>query len=455
MYYYDRQFWERTHSRRFKVLEEEYRALSALELERAGLKRYVQAQSEDIARFLQWHQSFSRLDYTARPFRYEVESKLEVDAWVDFSSDLQNTRVSLSTGLFFSTYDLMNRICCNKSVLSYCIHRGATVWHGTECFWPEDTWIPKIRFADYEPIPNPKFGLHTGNTHGSPLCLPHCAVPIGDRDRAYTASLMDFIGLTWVMFHEEAHYAHGHVHYLHEGNLGRIEEANASLDDDLLMKVFEWQADRNAILDMLIIFFEDRDDAPFELPEEFNTDNPLSWCIRLMICAIGAIILVFQKTKVIKGTQNHYPSTQCRMMTVLAIMYAKMQSIFYAKGHLMGLSSAEQVMEGISAGIVTGLADLLDIEQIVTNDVEFEQQVQRVVYEDVNPRSLDFLGKHEEIGKIMDGLNNCLTAPDEEVDRRWFEEYRLMLAKHELLFNSMLPMYRREAASGLDPLAGT
>src|SRR6185437_5729974 len=392
MYFYEKAFWSEFQSARIKLAEKEFLSKSS---DAEMVEEYLISQENDINRFMWWYKQFASTTlagvYPTQPIKYEFGERLKLEAKIDFSADLSATNVYVSRGLCFAIFDLMNRICCNKAILSHSIDLKTTVWPGTTCFWPESYTMPNIRFADYEPVEHPAFGQHTGTRIPSSLGLFHCGLPIEDEDRQYTAALMEFLSLTWILYHEEAHYWQGHIHYLDAHETTELSETDSFTEDAFLLKTFEWQADRKATLDLMNMFFVDIEHPPFELPAYFKTDHPLSWYIRIIICALGANVLVFQKVKIINNKTDYYPSPECRMSTILGIIYATLMHVVEQRGNLLGISDPREARNTITDALITGLYDLFGIEEVIQNDVDYENDVQRVVYEKNNPQSLLFI----------------------------------------------------------------
>jgi hypothetical protein len=453
MFFYEKGFWRDFQSERIKVLEKEYQSSTSRE---QLITEYLAGQENDINRYLWWYEQFASTSLAgvtpACPIQYAISDSQLLEAKIDFSSNFRNTNVYLSRGLCFSIFDLMNRICCNKAILSYSTDFKTMVWPGSECFWPESHIMPEIRFSNYQPVENPAFGQHTGSTISSAFGLFHCGIPIGDEDRLYTASLMEFLSLTWVLFHEESHYWHGHIHYLDSHEVNVLSETDSFTGDSLLLKTFEWQADRNATLDLMNMFFVDRQDAPFELPAYFSSGEQLGWYIRIIVCALGATVLIFQKMKIINNKTDYYPTPECRMSTILGIIYSRLMSIVEQRGNILGITDPTEARNTITDALVAGLYDLLGIEEVFANDVDYEGNIQRVVYEKVNPASLRFIEDISNIPKIIKGLVNRLQSDDEQINKKWFNEYKRLIESHDHVFNHILPTYRMEAAGGKDPL---
>jgi hypothetical protein len=452
MYFFSNASWKEFHANRARIISEAFEGKISDE---DVFSEYALAQGYDVSGFLSLYEQFSSTTASgispALPFLYQFGESMKLEAKVNFNSDGEHTDITLSAGLYFAIYDLMNRICCNKAILSHSVDLKEMVWSGTDCFWPEAALMPSIRFSNYEPIDNPEFGKYTGSPVQSSLGLLHCGVPIGDEDRMYTAGLMEFLSLTWIMFHEESHYWHGHIHYLFSNEVAVLDESESFTKDALLLKTFEWEADRNATLDLMNMFFTDRIDPPFELPRYFTTTNSLSWYIRLIICALGSTILIFQKRKLITGVTGFYPSPECRMSTVLGIIYSRLMSIVQERGGILGITNVTEAKNTITDALVTGLYDLLGIEEVFANDVDYEGNIQRVVYEKINPANLRFIEEMPNITKIARGIVRQLDSGDKAINKKWFEEYEQLIESHNYVFNHILPFYRQEAANGRDP----
>lgn len=460
---YNKTFWAEYNSHRLNVIEDEFLQIkltalfpdvSAPYTQIELLEKYIEATESDISIYFEWYKIFSQFQdiniQSVLPFNYSYTDSPQFEANIEISDDLQSCDINLSFGLVFSIHDLMHRICCNKGILSENFEPPEIVWEGTICFFPESHLYPKIRFSDYDPVDNTEFGVYTGNTLSTLIGVFHSGLAIEDKERLYTASLMEAISLTWVLFHEEAHYWHGHLHFISEGNSNVISETANQLikGEPGLFKTFEWQADRNAIVDLINMLFVGQDDKPFELPNYIKSKYEMGWYLRIIIVSIGSTILMFQKRMLINKTSSYYPSPQTRLSTVLGIIYGEIMLIFEKQGHVLNISDFDTLRFAITDGFITGLNDLLGVEAIMENNVDYENNIQRVIYEKVNPKSMMFLENFNNISEIIKGLFNNLTSDDPIIENTWFSEYKQLVINHDYLYANVLPNYRRIATKG-------
>jgi hypothetical protein len=445
MYFYNKAFWKRYNSARIAVIRNDETFMRAGLLTEDIQGQYIEAMEEDISWFFMWYKKFATFQdgsvVSRMPFDYQLSGKITLDAWTWFNEEETATDIFLSAGLSFTLFDLMTRICCNKAVLSTEAVSMQRVWDGTTCLWLQSSSIPEIRFSNYQPSNNAAFTKEPGSAADNYLGAFLCGVPVGDEDRLYLASLMEFISTTWILFHEEAHYWQGHIHYLIETDALTLSETESEAQYAPLLKIFEWQADRGAIVDLMNMFFLGIDEAPFELPAMFQGGNDLSWYIRIIITALGSTIMSLQKTKLIYQTESHYPSPETRFSTVLGIIYSRLMTGLETSGQVLGVSDKGELEGIILSSYYAALNDLMNIEEIFTNQVDYDGP-QRVHFERVNPESLMYIEDTSDIPKIITGLLAGLKSDDAHIQEKWFAEYLQILQDFEPVFRELLPPYR-------------
>lgn len=414
-------------------------------------EKFDNALSNDINAFFNYYiprTRFGNNDYTSTfPFYYHFDDNdLKLSARV-YLGTLTNNKsasiISVSKGLLYALDDLMNRICCNKDFLSVRTDRDERVWNGTQCFWPQTKTIPLKRFLNYNKIQNSKFNFSLSTQIGELFS----GIPKGDDDRMYLANLMYNIALTWILFHEESHYWHGHLHYSNVNKISdlyQLNETDATIPTDFieLFKTFEWQADRNATSGVTSLFFS-KINTPFELPSFFNKEDNLIWYLRTMFVSIGSVILLFQKANLISGSSRYYPTPQTRLMSFFGVGQAEMIRMF-RRGDLYfkGISEKELAM-AINTAIYFSLFDLNVVEDVLIDNVNYDNDSLKSNYEALNLTSLDFLNASpEKIGKILDGFNSNLSSSDKEIEKIWFNEYKQLVPNHNYLYDNILPKFR-------------
>lgn len=463
MKYFNKSIWKsRAFSSRLDCMMEEITSKTTTPIpQKKFLDAYFENLNSDMTNFLVHYkkQTTFEADYkTTSALRYDYDEKeLRLRAFVrplENSNTHGKAQIVFSKGLILALDDLMTRISCNKDFMVICAARKTRIWSGTLCFWPQSESIPQTRYLNYYSIKNKKFSLHISTELGKIFS----GIPFGDDDRLYFSSLMCYLGLTWILFHEEAHYFHGHLDYWKDSyafKAFQIDETQINLPKDraTMFKTFEWQADRNATTDIVTLFFSN-ENTPFELPEMFKTTNDITWYLRVLLVSLGAVVLLFQKAKIVTGSTMYYPSPETRLISIFGVLYGKLISMFREKKSVFGSMTEEQLVEAIIMAIRLSIVELYTIENIIINNTDYETEL-KVNMEDNAPDNLSFFDKRrnlesseviEKTNKIMEAFIK-LESDDSEIDDKWFSEYRALVKNHSYVYDNILHEYRKKINS--------
>ncbi|MDX1920450.1 MAG: hypothetical protein SFU25_06905, partial [Candidatus Caenarcaniphilales bacterium] len=382
------------------------------------------------------------------PFYYRNSQDLTLGASV-YLEEIQKrlrTVVDFSVGTMLSLDDLFNRICCNKHFIAFSI-RGETLWNGTDCFWPQTEIIPRLRYYDYNPIRNSNFNFFISTDIG----MFYSGIPIKDDDRMYLASLMSFIAKFWIMFHEESHYWHGHLHFAQEhriNSLLRISENGMKIEQEIsdLYRTFEWQADRNATSSLVSLFFG-KGNMPYELPNYLKKEELLlESYFRILFCAVGSLIMIFQKSNILMGGSSYYPSTQTRLTSMFGITISSIIDI-NRKGKLWVDGIDEQKLQEILINAeFSALLDLMAVEDIITDEVEYDNDKLKSNLDLNNVKNLNFIPNGiDELAKVAQGIVMNLDSGEKKINEIWFDEYRQLVGYHNYIYDELLVNSRKKA----------
>lgn len=417
------------------------------------IKLYIDKISSDYLQEVDYIRHMSGFDPSfiapVYPFRYFLEPKLKLDASISLNINKDTfTEISVSIGLPLAISDIMHRVCCNKDFLSYPYNSKNRLWEGTDCYWPQSKWVPSKRFINYNPVENTGFNY----PYSSQVGLFYSGIPHGDKDRMYLSKLMGFIANCWTLFHEECHYWHGHLHFANSNrlaNLYRLSETEIDIENNhlLLFKTFEWQADRNATLDLISFFFT-KGNYNFELPDLYKKEEPLLWRLRIMFMSIGMLILIFRKSDIINKKKSFYPSPQTRLICFFTIALSRLINM-NKSGHLNVTNISTDDLVNLSyKAIRSTLYELSQVQNILINDVVFDNDSLKSNFEPDNISAVDLLPV--DINKVDQIAFSFLTmkSDDLHIDNLWFSEYRNLVPLHNELYNKILKQYRTSACVG-------
>lgn len=446
IFFFTKQFWRSFFSNRTVLLLQESIRQAPPDYDHTP-KEFIGAVEDDISAYMGWYNQFSAFEEESLqpriPFEKVLTGSSKLSASIGFDVYQSKTQIILTLGLYVGIYDIMQRICCNKAVLNFS-STGEDTWSGTTCFYPQSGIMPKIRFSAYIASTNEKFNAVTGSS----LSLFVSGSPVGSEDRLYLGSLLEFISLTWILYHEEAHYWQGHLFYLDEHGAEMIDETEGQLTatNKKLLKVFEWQADRGATVDLINMFFIVKNAIPFELPDQFADKLDLSTYVRIILCSLGTTVLIFQKNKLIHESDSYYPSPHTRLSSIVGIMYSRLMQMG-KNCALYNIADENELQEKVLEGLLNGLIDLFYVEGVLTNEVSFEDGIQRVFFEAANPKSLFFFEDFEEVLEFMKAIIRMFETDNEKLYKKWYEEYQEILTQFPMVFEELLPAYKERARS--------
>ncbi|MFC4094872.1 hypothetical protein [Euzebyella saccharophila] len=255
--------------------------------------------------------------------------------------------------------------------------------------------------------------------------------PYGDENRVNFAFLFSNIALSWVFFHELAHIQLGHLDYLKAKSkmgenlkikeLKTIESANEHSESLAFDRILlEWEADAMATR-LTLKFWETIDITSFIDLEDSILEYALLW--RGVIDAIGGVILVFEKSRLIYGESNIYPSPRGRLYQVIDTLISYLQQ-----------KEKKEVLGGLVA-VHSGLNDIGSSGQILISDDDAPdilsclKSTDRIFYNgygitSVLKRNIDIV--NSEIDLLWPSLlvHNFVLNKETQLimNKRWFDE---------------------------------
>jgi hypothetical protein len=393
---------------------------------------------------------------------FGANNGLQVDAYAFLETE-KLARFNISLGTLFALDDLFFRLCCNKEFFSFDLLSENFLWYGCQSVWFETGNLqPHTRYYDYRQLVifggakiDESSNLHlgtslTGFLNGIPL----------DDTRTHLASVMVYIAILWIMMHEEGHYSEGHLHYLQESR-HRKQRENLRLDEvaknpkqdeaNKLHKVFEWQADRHAIYAVIDIMF--REDMLVLLPAYCRRDP--GWLLRLIMTAIGALILVFQKARQFYGSPESYPSPRTRIVIMILGCFARIASLE------SGLRIPSNFLENKDkfSATIGALHDLFIASELLPRKEDLADFGTGFYPMPHSPQTLDFIQDEEEFGAVIDeifhprhfvaGGRRLVEAEtsSNKTREKWMRELNELIEYHDREVYQLLGRFRKRAVA--------
>jgi hypothetical protein len=298
------------------------------------LPRYRDASIKDfanIATYLFW--SAQRRHIIENPSlnyaltrRVFLESDPVLDAYAEMIPKESCVKTVISTGLFFSFDDLFLRLSCSSDFFTIDVIDGVKLWNGCECLWTYagSAIKPKLRFYEYEWIPKRSEIAWGNGCEGTWLYAYVGAYPFDSERRRLSDFLMQ-VSISWILLHEEAHHLEGHLNFIArhlpsqdaQCLMDEIAEVECGSDSANLSKLFEWQADSYATCAIVDLFFSKQNLA---LLPSYCAEKRHVWLFRLLLVAIGSVILNFQNARAnVGGSQANrrasHPLPRTRLLT--------------------------------------------------------------------------------------------------------------------------------------------
>ena len=355
--------------------------------------------------------------------------------------------MGISLGTFLALDDLYNRLASCESFFSFDpAQDGKPQWGGGLCFWTfkGGTARPRSRFFDYESVSYNE-GAPQIEGEGSFLSMFYEVIPL-DQERREMATVMMDIGIMWILMHEEGHYADGHL--LWGQSTAGLSSSNQVIHETLrpesdhllpeVQKVLEWQADRVAAEFVMDVYYcrECADMLPG------YTGRGEKWLFRLIIVAIGAVILILQKARLIAGSADYYPSPRTRLiaLTHIAIGMASTRSRLFEDSPLVLLEA-----------LVGAFDDLYVASRLITREGDLRPGWKvglPPLLEDT--QDLSFFGSENEATAVAQAVfRTCVPAMGdlggsevETASEEWQSELRAIVSLHDDKLHEQLRRYR-------------
>jgi len=351
---------------------------------------------------------------------YEILDSFLFQAYAMISSK-QKVEFALSRGLFYAFDDMFMRLSCNKGFYAYEFsERDFPSWDGCQCLWLCDgIFEPMIRYYDYR--------LRGNRSDGSFLNGFFSAIPL-DKQRQKLARFMSNIAILWVMMHEESHYFDGHLILLEQGyskhnprvmlNETSVESDSVEHQRQLQNKLFEARADRfasEAITDIIV------QKEVFEFLPSYCQKNKKVWLLRLVLTTVCSVIAIFQKSRLIHGSTNHYPSPKTRMIISIRSILARLNSSHFA-------SKLEYTSEDMLSAVVGTFDDIYNAEVVLASKsdaIELSEELDKFKPEEFI-HNLNLFKNDSEIlilANMLFGIDdNSASAHIDNIKENWIAE---------------------------------
>ncbi len=274
---------------------------------------------------------------TNREFTHSIEFKTTSEKHAFAKSEIDSDRrlkITISLGLFHALQD-----CCLRAFSAQeffndldALAKGeGQYWRGGKTLELGDMTDekPNARYFDYalEALPSPirldwqeefsKVGVYIKK------------IPLDD-ERVQAARIALDIGLFFLFLHEENHFILGHLDYIEDYFSSReLDEFSFLLEHDdspftelepEISKVFEWQADRQAVRD--VMSFWRGVDLQELLPDYAKNSSP--WRVHLVTSAIGLVMLVLDRARLQLGDAEGYPPVRVRFCSSIQAISAEL-----------------------------------------------------------------------------------------------------------------------------------
>lgn len=222
--------------------------------------------------------------------------------------------VDISLGAMLALDDFFVRLACHGGFFSSGL--DGPWWSGCQCFWAGrgNDCLPFTRYYDYQ------LRINAGAIWQTWLSGYFFGIPL-DKGRQALARFMFHVGVLWLMMHEEGHYCEGHLFYRRElmgafrpgSRVSEVGGMTGPGQDLMVEKVMEWQADRSATRAVIDVVHASELLAmlPRCCPRDALTLR------RLILTAIGCVVLVMDKARQIYGQSATYPTLRTRLLGVI------------------------------------------------------------------------------------------------------------------------------------------
>jgi hypothetical protein len=345
------------------------------------LSNYSQAAIKDSRILLNRLHSISRYSESVsyrHDIQYCISDYFNFDAFAQIISP-QEAQIVISLGVFLAIEDLFLRLAANMDFYSFDPNKeGKRQWHGCDCLWfAGGIWSPHTRYYDYRISQDLTETVEINSVRINHLFAFHASIPF-ESQRLILSSFMVDVGILWILMHEEAHYTEGHLAFLEsqfgavfskqklsEINQGSEDVNEISLD---LRKAMEFQADCVAAQSVVDIFCREE---YLNLVPAYCEDRS-TWFLRLLLVAIGSVILVLQKAHSIHGSSENYPSPLTRLTTIFRYVLGRVKDTKKLAYRLFVHMSEIEFN-----GAVTGaLDDLQTVSSLLTREKNIEKLVE-------------------------------------------------------------------------------
>ncbi|PHN01980.1 tetratricopeptide repeat protein [Flavilitoribacter nigricans] len=410
------------------------------------MRDYLEHTSNNLRGLIDHLVGISRPDtISSHRFQYKQNDNLKLDAFINLNKAGQ-CQIELSLATLFSLDDLFFRLCTNSDFFSTDFstdNYSKKLWDGTQCMWLEKggVLIPHTRYFDYRQQSRLD-KVNRSNAYKSVyLSGFYHVVPFGDRARMQLAANMVYIGLLWILLHEEGHYWEGHLHYLQSkfGIKPEINETNQQYTferDSAIHKVLEWQADRHAAWGVMDVL-QQENVLPYPLPDYGQS---YGWRLRLILVSLGATVLILQKIQQTYGSQQNYPNARTRIFTVLIQALNRLNK---SKSPVWrNISQADRM-----SALVGSFNDLMVASEILVDPGDLIDLGDGFYDGRLNSRfkQLDFIDEPKEIIQIITSVlfedqNSPYFSPD--IKDKWSRETDEILRFHDQELHGMLKPFR-------------
>lgn len=293
-------------------------------------------------------------------------------------------RCELSAGLFWALDDLSGSIACIPDTFPEIPMNIEETWAFN--YFKQPTCVPEYRFYDYSGIIDFRFDDEGRSIGGFPIgvTIYFQDVPF-QANRSALAQMLLRVKILWIMLHEAAHYAGGHLQYFREAF--NLDEHRCRIDEVTQQeahpnRTFEFMADRFAT-SALIRILTNRD-VRATLPWPFQS---VASVLRLAATAISGVIFVFAKAHSSYGSTSSHPTFRARLATAFNEIHQSGPRLRAA-----GLDVTDDEMDAV---VKAAFEDLLRTTQKATNGIKFVSEAASHDFEQLrgNPATADIAVK--------------------------------------------------------------